>query len=133
MSAFRDFDAARAEHVARAVTFKVGGEEFTVDAVVPAGILLDLSRGMVAGDDGATFVAFVALWDHLIRQEDQERFAAAIRTVDFAVMYDLVSWLVEEATARPFVSQSSSGPSRSSDTAKSKLAAANGAWAVPST
>lgn len=101
MGRYKDFDAARAEHAQKPIGFKVGGEEFTVDAALPAGILMDLGQAMVLGDDTKAFGAFVHLWEAIIPEADTERFAQALRRVDFATMFDLVGWIVEEATGRP--------------------------------
>jgi hypothetical protein len=105
MSRFRDFDAARAEHVRKPLSFRIGGEDFTVDGSLSSGILLDLGKAMVLGDDTLMLQANIALWDEVVSEDDKERFATALRRTDMATMIDLVAWIVEESTGRPLGSQ----------------------------
>lgn len=108
MPRYRDFDAARAEQHREPLTFRLGGEEFTIDGALPAGILLDIAAAQSSGNQEAMFGAIVGMWDQLIPQPDQERFAQAIRKVDLETMLALVEWVVEETTGRPFGQPASS-------------------------
>jgi len=128
MSRFRDFDAARAEHARNPLDFKIGGESFTIDATLPAGVLMDLGRAFMLGDDSASFGAYIALWEAVIPDEDEARFAQALRQVDLATMTELVAWIVEESTGRPLDSANDSPPSPSSNGDRSRLAAASEGW-----
>lgn len=121
MSRFKDFDAARAEQHREPLTFRLGGEEFTITGVLPAGILLDIAAAQSSGNQEAMFGAVVGMWDQLVPPADQERFAAAIRRVDLETMLALVEWVVEETTGRPFGSSSSSPEVPSQDGPPSRV------------
>lgn len=112
MSRFKDFDAARAEARGEPLTFKLGGEMFTACAELPAGVLLDMGAAFTSQDAMAGFDLFTELFQVIVAPDDQERFAAAVRTVGLSTVMDLVQWIVEESTGRPFETPSPS-PHRS--------------------
>lgn len=105
MGAYRDFDAARAEH--QPLAFRLAGRDFTTVAPIPAGPVLDLGRAQGQGGEVA-FDVFVAFFEAIIPEDQAGEFAAAIREVGFETMRELLAWIVEEATGRPLPSASSS-------------------------
>lgn len=121
MARYRDFDAARAEQHREPLTFRLGGEEFTITGALPAGVLLDIAAAQTSNDQEAMFGAIVGMWDQLVAPVDQERFAQAIRRVDMETMLALVEWVVEETTGRPFGSPSSSPEESFSDGQASRV------------
>lgn len=132
MSQHRDFDAARRERQLEQLTFTVGGDTFTIDASLPAGVLLDLGRYTASSDSQQAFAAFVGFWDEVIPPDDQERFAQAVRRVDLDTMIAMVEWIVEESTGRPLGRRSSSPEAPSTDGQPSRVVSLSPARGVRS-
>lgn len=105
MSAFRDFDVARAEANREPIRFRLAGRDFTTHPYLPAGPVLDLA--MHAEDGGVkAFAAFAEFLDAFVVETDDLR--AALREIELPVVIEVARWLVAEANARPFESVSSS-------------------------
>ncbi len=121
MGRYRDFDAARAERAGEQIEFKVGGEEFAVDGTLPGGVILELAEAMASGDQFAAMGLTAELFKGIVRPEDTDRFAAAVRTVDMMTMLDLLSWIIEEATGRPLPNASPSEPASSEGGSPSRV------------
>jgi hypothetical protein len=118
MSRYKDFDAARAERAGEPLTFKLGGEMFTGSGEIPAGLLLDASAALT--NEAAAAQAFQALFEGIVPEEDHERFATAVRRVDMQTVFELVTWIMEEISGRPFGNASSSPKLHAVDGAPSK-------------
>lgn len=127
MSRFKDFDAARAEAMGEPLTFKLGGEMFTATGEVPAAVLLDLGAAINSSDTIHAFALMQELLERLVAPEEEAQFARAMRRVGLESVLELVRWIVEETTGRPFVTASSSPAQPSEDGAPSKLASVS--WA----
>jgi hypothetical protein len=108
---FRDFDAAIDEE--KPLTFKLGGQEWTVDDVSAASFLRYTRR---LAENGQSLAGMTnEFHDFLLgslREEDRENFEAMLveKKVPFPHLRDVVNWLIEQATGVPFV-----GPSASAD------------------
>lgn len=100
MSRFNDFDAARAER--EPLRFRLGGELFEI-AVVPAGALLAIAAAEASKNTAQQFAAYQQFFESVIAAEDQERFAAAMLRVELSDTLDVIRWLIEEGTGRPFM------------------------------
>lgn len=110
MSRYRDFDAARAEANAEPLTFTLGGEDFTAATDLPSGVLLDMAAAFTSDDPSMGLDLFSELFRVMVAPEDAERFAVAVRKVGLSTVLDLVGWIVEESTGRPFNKPSPSPP-----------------------
>lgn len=126
MSRHRDFDAARAE--ADPLTFTLGGEQFTARATMPAGVLLDIANAHANGDELELLKLVGVFIEQIVPDEDHDRFVVAMRLTDQATVFDLVAWVIEETTGRPFGKPSSSPQSPASGGESSKDASLS--WAA---
>lgn len=118
--ALKDFDAARRERRRNRepIAFRLGGQEFTLPATLPAGHILDLIEADADGNPVATLVAcrrFLAAI--LASDEDRERLEVVLRSHDDPVdlnddLIEVVDWIAEQYTGRPTKrsSDSSDGP-----------------------
>lgn len=107
MQRFRDFDAARAEHTGEPLRFRLAGREFETLPFLPAGALLDLAAQQ--GRMGAQgFAAFGEFLRAAVVEDQRDDLREAMNRVDFPTVREVVSWILEESTARPLSSASDS-------------------------
>lgn len=113
----RDFDAARAEQSGEPLTFTLAGQEWVTTPTIEAGSVFDLAA-LADREDAAAIIAFrdfllsimaPTATDQEGHEYDQRlAFADSIRRVDLPTVLAVVQWIVQETTARPFTSPSSS-------------------------
>lgn len=118
MSRYKDFDAARAEFEGEPLRFKLGGREFETLPFLPARALLDLAA---QGDSmgAAGFAAFGEFLSRTVIEAQRDDLAEAMNLVDFPTVREVVSWILEESTARPLSSATPSPESVSWSSAPS--------------
>lgn len=95
---FKDFDAARREHVRESVAFALRGHRFECVPVLPALALFELASH---GHLGAT--ATIPFLEAIVVDVDGLRDVLESKAdpVDMELLVELVGWLVEEYTGRP--------------------------------
>lgn len=127
MERYKDFDVARAEYEGEPLRFRLAGRDFETLPFMPAGPLLDLAAN---GDKmgAAGFAAFGVFLRTVIIEDQRDEMDAAMREVDFSTVREVVTWILQEATARPLSSAESSPSSVSWSSEPSNGASA----AVPS-
>lgn len=107
MERYKDFDVARAEHEGEPLRFRLAGRDFQTLPFIPAGPLLELAAN--EGKSGAGgFAAFGHFLRTVVVPDQRDEMDAAMTEVDFPTVRDVVSWILEESTARPLESADSS-------------------------
>jgi hypothetical protein len=115
---FKDFDVARAEHEAEPIRFRLAGRDFQTLPFIPAKPLLDLAAH--EGKMGASgFIAFGQFLHAVVIPDQRDEMDAAMSEVDFSTVREVVSWILEESTARPLASANASPGSVSWTSAQS--------------
>lgn len=118
--AYRDFDAAAAEHDDEPITFTAAGRKFTARRT-NAGALLRLARTAELGEDlpvGDALAVFDQFISGLVVEKDE--WAEALDELDIDQVLAIAQWLTSEMTGRPTRRRSSSGASPSSNGHSSK-------------
>lgn len=113
MSRYRDFDAARAEHAAEPLTFRLAGRDFTTLPVIPAAVLLDLAAHSGQEVNGEAFHLFGECIRSLVVPEQRDAMNEALHEIGVDEMFAVVHWVMEELTGRPLDSAASSPDSPS--------------------
>lgn len=128
MSALKDFDAARSERKRKlgnpdqVVAFRIGGQEFRCQPVLPYGLVLDIA---LVPDDAPQTMQVAAL-DNLIFQmlkpECHDAWHAIVRDtengLDLEDVRTIVQWMMEVYTGRP-TEPSSTSAEQSSEAGRS--------------
>lgn len=116
----KDFDAERSVNGKEPVTFKVGGETFTVRPHVPADVLAEFGRRQVA-NFGDTMDAYDAFMKSCIVEQDGEKWDKVRREADPPLtvgdVEQVLWWVLDQATGRPTEASSSSRRGRAAQTA----------------
>lgn len=99
MSRFKQFEIAKAETAGEGPSFGMADQVFQCLPVLPVAAIAELTK------DSGGIVQAVAFFEAVLIPEDVVRFhtllADKVRVVTGEIITEVLSWLVEEYTARP--------------------------------
>lgn len=116
----RDFDAERTANGQPQVTFKVGGETFTVRRFVPANALAEFGRRSIT-NFGDTMEAYDAFLKSCVEESDAEKWdkvrAEADPPLTVGAVEQILWFVMDAAAGRPTEASSSSRRGRTAPAA----------------